>query len=69
MHLAYRNRKQTLPVMPLQDHKLAPYYDIYINVDRKEELKRWIQEKRRNQDQELHQYDGHGQGRRESSMH
>ena len=26
MHLAYRNRKQTLPVMPLQDNKLAPYY-------------------------------------------
>ena len=26
MHLAYRNRKQTLPVVPLQDNKLAPYY-------------------------------------------
>ena len=26
MHLAYRNKKQTLPVMPLNDTKLAPYF-------------------------------------------
>ena len=51
------------------------YYDIYINVDRKEELKRWVHERQRIKENEMHSFQGQGQSqhsagpRRDSSMH